>query len=103
MRLKAHTERVGVKHKTTLSFSVICKSWRLFMTNYEGTVGITSISVDPLRYERSRDADKLSKYESDSLICGLVPVNSRVLDIGCGQGVLMDILKQARNSDIYGI
>jgi methionine biosynthesis protein MetW len=73
------------------------------MAKNEGTVGITKVAFNPLRYERLLNADTLDKLESDWLICRIVPERSRVLDIGCGTGVLMDLLQKSKGVDIVGI
>ncbi len=37
------------------------------------------------------------------LIIGEIPGNSRVLDLGCGDGSLLDMLRKAKNIDGYGV
>ena len=37
------------------------------------------------------------------IIADLIEVNSRVIDVGCGDGVLMDFLKQNKNIDVRGL
>ena len=42
------------------------------------------------------------KYEF-RIIADLIEANSRVIDVGCGDGVLMDFLKQNKNIDVRGL
>jgi methionine biosynthesis protein MetW len=37
------------------------------------------------------------------IIADLIEANSRVIDVGCGDGVLMDFLKQNKNIDVRGL
>ena len=37
------------------------------------------------------------------IIADLIKANSRVIDVGCGDGVLMDFLKQNKNIDVRGL
>ena len=37
------------------------------------------------------------------IITDLIEANSRVIDVGCGDGVLMDFLKQNKNIDVRGL
>ena len=36
-------------------------------------------------------------------IADLVPVDSRVLDLGCGDGSLLELLRDTRNADVHGV
>ncbi|MBN2325896.1 MAG: methionine biosynthesis protein MetW [Candidatus Omnitrophica bacterium] len=42
------------------------------------------------------------RYEFD-IICGLVEENSRVLDLGCGEGNLLKMLHEKRHADCAGV
>lgn len=37
------------------------------------------------------------------IIADLIEANSRVIDVGCGDGILMDFLKQNKNIDVRGL
>jgi len=37
------------------------------------------------------------------IIAGLIETNTRVLDVGCGDGTLMEFLKNNKKIDIRGI
>ena len=37
------------------------------------------------------------------IILNMIDENSRVLDVGCDDGTLMDFLKESKNVDIRGI
>lgn len=37
------------------------------------------------------------------IIADLIENNSRVIDVGCGDGVLMDFLKKNKNIDVRGL
>ncbi len=45
----------------------------------------------------------MSDLKALSLIAGLVPAGSRVLDLGCGSGELLALLRQERDCSGYGI
>ncbi len=52
----------------------------------------------PDRYGHSFDQNGAS-----GLICQMVPLKSRVLDVGCGDGSLAEILQMRCSADIFGI
>jgi methionine biosynthesis protein MetW len=56
--------------------------------------------VDALRYPNAVDADPSEAHE---IIAQQVPLGSRVLDVGCGAGALMDYLQKRRKAVVVGI
>ena len=45
----------------------------------------------------------MSDLEHQRLIAQLVPQGSRVLDLGCGDGALLDLLQRERGCTGYGV
>ena len=45
----------------------------------------------------------MSDTETQRLIAGLVPKGARVLDLGCGDGALVDLLQRERGCSGYGV
>ncbi|MGI4780044.1 MAG: methionine biosynthesis protein MetW [Janthinobacterium lividum] len=45
----------------------------------------------------------MSDLDTQKLIARLVPEGSRVLDLGCGDGVLLDLLQRERGCSGYGV
>ena len=37
------------------------------------------------------------------VIAELLPINTRVLDVGCGDGSLMNLLKNEKNKEVRGL
>ncbi|WP_083919199.1 class I SAM-dependent methyltransferase [Methylosinus sp. LW4] len=58
---------------------------------------------DPLRYERSLDMNSLDPFESDAIICELIPPGSRVLEIGCGTGSLLKLIQANLATEVIGV
>lgn len=54
---------------------------------------------DPLRY----DYYDSSKYEAHNIIASLIPLGSRVLEIGCGTGILGEALRSRGSYSYEGI
>jgi methionine biosynthesis protein MetW len=54
---------------------------------------------DPLRYDHY-DA---SHYEAHNVIAGLIPIGSRVLEVGCGTGILGEVLRNLGSCHYEGI
>ncbi len=55
--------------------------------------------LDPLRYDGHLDAPQ----EVARMLADLVPVGSRVLDVGCGTGSVSCIIADTRDAKIIGI
>jgi SAM-dependent methyltransferase len=55
--------------------------------------------LDPLRYDGHTDTPQ----EVARMLADLVPVGSRVLDVGCGTGSVSRIITDTRNAKIIGI
>ena len=55
--------------------------------------------LDPLRYDGHTDAPQ----EVARMLADMVPVGSRVLDVGCGTGSVSRIIANARDAKIIGI
>ena len=55
--------------------------------------------LDPLRYDGHADAPQ----EVARMLADLVPVGSRVLDVGCGTGSVSRIIADSRDAQIIGI
>jgi methionine biosynthesis protein MetW len=61
-----------------------------------------SAVLEPFRYDRALKAEDLDPLESDALICEMAPHGARILDIGCGTGALMSLLRKTRSENIVG-
>ena len=53
--------------------------------------------------ESNASSTSISGRKDLQLICDLIPSESRVLDIGCGEGDLLDLLKLEKNIDGRGV
>jgi methionine biosynthesis protein MetW len=65
----------------------------------ESTAGLVNGAPDPLRYDGHTDAPQ----EVAGMLADLVPMGSRVLDVGCGTGSVSRIIADTRNAKIIGI
>src|SRR5439155_6666061 len=63
------------------------------------TVGLLNGAPDPMRYDGHIDAPQ----EVARMLADLVPVGSRVLDVGCGTGSVSRIIADVRKAKIIGI
>ena len=52
--------------------------------------------------ENNASAANVTGRKDLQLICDLIPSESRVLDIGCGEGDLLDLLKLEKNIEGRG-
>ena len=63
------------------------------------TAGLLNGAPDPLRYDGQTDAPQ----EVARMLAELVPVGSRVLDVGCGTGSVSRIIADTRVAQIIEI
>ncbi|MCK9412228.1 MAG: class I SAM-dependent methyltransferase [Prolixibacteraceae bacterium] len=65
----------------------------------KNSIGFLNKKPNHLRYDfRSTDVDDVAMK-----ITKLIKPNSKVLDVGCGTGVIAEILKEYTNADVIGI
>lgn len=62
--------------------------------------GLTEIKLDPLRYDGERPLDP---DEVPGIVARMIPRGSRVLDVGCGTGLLAKNLSDACGAEFIGI
>lgn len=61
--------------------------------------GFTDLPVDSLRYgERTSEP-----YESTGILLSMIPLNSRVLDVGCGTGSITQQIRDSRHCEVIGL
>jgi methionine biosynthesis protein MetW len=61
--------------------------------------GFTQEVLDPLRYDnQTADPDEVA-----GIIISMIPVGSRVLDVGCGTGSITRLIRDLRDVEIIGI
>ncbi len=61
--------------------------------------GFTDLPVDALRYgERTSEP-----YESTGILLSMIPLNSRVLDVGCGTGSITQQIRDDRHCEVVGL
>ncbi len=65
-----------------------------------GAGGFLTIAPDPYRYDGNHELDP---WEVSGMIAELVPIGSRVLDVGCGTGALSVVLRDERQATVVGI
>ena len=61
--------------------------------------GLTTETLDPQRY----DALSLEPDECAEIILGLIKAGARVLDVGCGTGVIGSLLRDRLQAEVVGI
>lgn len=66
----------------------------------ENASGLLQGPVDPLRYEVDRPLDP---DEVPGIVAKMIPAGSRVLDVGCGEGMLSAVLEVACRAEFVGI
>lgn len=66
----------------------------------ENASGLLQGAVDPLRYEVDRPLDP---DEVPGIVAKMIPMGSRVLDVGCGEGLLSTVLENACRAEFVGI
>lgn len=65
----------------------------------DNAAGFLVGSLNPLRYDsHAYDPDEVS-----GIVAGMIPERARVLDVGCGTGILAQILTECRQADVVGI
>lgn len=65
----------------------------------ENAKGFLESAVDPLRYERRiEDTD-----DAAAIIVQMIPVGGRILDVGCGTGLIARRLRDGCRVDVIGI
>ncbi|WP_373060153.1 class I SAM-dependent methyltransferase [Gemmatimonas sp.] len=69
------------------------------MSESEGLLGLLSHEVDPLRYHYAQ----LEPGEVTGMVVDRIPRGSRVLDVGCGTGSFLDLLRTHRGADVVGV
>jgi SAM-dependent methyltransferase len=55
--------------------------------------------LDPLRY----DGQEPDPFESTGMILDMIPLGSRVLDVGCGTGSISSLIRDIRRCTVIGI
>ena len=66
----------------------------------ENASGLLPDAVDPLRYDVDRPLDP---DEVPGIVAKMIPIGSRVLDVGCGGGMLTKVLSDACHGEFVGI
>jgi methionine biosynthesis protein MetW len=65
----------------------------------QNAAGLIQCSVDALRY----DVQVFDPDEVSGIVASFIPTGSRVLDVGCGTGLLGQILSERCHAEIIGI
>ena len=66
----------------------------------ENAAGLLRYGADPLRYQVDRPLDP---DEVPGIVAKMIPIGSRVLDIGCGEGTLSKVLSDACRAEFVGV
>lgn len=61
--------------------------------------GFAAAAPDPLRYDKQID----DPYESTGIILRMLPIGSRVLDVGCGTGSISCLMRDVRQCSVIGL
>ncbi len=65
-----------------------------------GAGGFLTTAPDPYRYDGNHELDP---WEVSGMLADLVPIGSRVLDVGCGTGALSVVLRDERHATVFGV
>ncbi len=65
----------------------------------DSVFGFLERDVDPLRYKDYRD----DPHEAPGMLVRMIPDGVRVLDVGCGVGSTMNLIRKHRDVDVIGL
>jgi methionine biosynthesis protein MetW len=66
----------------------------------QGASGLVQVVLDPLRYDVDRPFDS---DEVTGIVANMIPAGVRVLDVGCGAGALVRVLRGVTRAEFLGI